>query len=185
MSFRSRRGRTRRRLPIDHNGKDGTMLQRITPCLWFDTEGEEAARFYTSIFPNSRIVGVARYGEAGPRPAGTVMTVNFELDGQSFLALNGGPEFTFSEAISFQVSCETQEEVDEYWSRLSDGGEEGPCGWLKDRFGLSWQIVPTALPRLLADPDAETSQRVMRAMLNMKKLDIAELERAAGQPVGA
>jgi predicted 3-demethylubiquinone-9 3-methyltransferase (glyoxalase superfamily) len=152
---------------------------KITPCLWFDTQGEEAATFYTSIFPNSKIVDVARYGDAGPRPAGTVMTVLFELDGQRFLALNGGPEFTFSEAVSFQVDCATQEEVDHYWDSLSDGGEEGPCGWLKDRFGLSWQIVPSALPRLLSDPDREKSQRVMAAMLGMKKIEIDELERAA------
>jgi predicted 3-demethylubiquinone-9 3-methyltransferase (glyoxalase superfamily) len=154
-------------------------MREITPCLWFDMEGEEAARFYTSAFPDSRIVEVSRYGEGGPRPAGTVMTVSFELAGQKFLALNGGPEFTFSEAVSFQVSCETQDEVDAYWSTLSEGGEEGPCGWLKDRFGLSWQIVPTRLPELLGDPDPERSQRVMTAMLGMKKIEIAELERAA------
>jgi len=155
------------------------MQQKITPCLWFDTEGEEAANFYTSIFPNSKILDVARYGSAGPRPEGTVMTVDFELDGQQFVALNGGPQFTFNEAISFQVSCESQEEVDRYWSTLSEGGEEGPCGWLKDRFGVSWQIIPTALLRLLGDPDREKSQRVMQAMLQMKKLDIADLEQAA------
>ena len=154
-------------------------MQKITPCLWFDTEGEDAARLYTSVFPNSKIVDVARYGSAGPRPEGTVMTVSFELDGQEFVALNGGPEFTFSEAISFQVSCEGQDEVDAYWSRLSEGGEEGPCGWLKDKFGVSWQIVPTALPRLLSDPDRDKSQRVMAAMLGMKKIQIDELERAA------
>ena len=154
-------------------------MQKITPCLWFDTEGEEAAHFYTSVFPNSRIVEVARYGSAGPRPEGTVMTVSFELDGQRFVALNGGPQFTFSEAISFQVDCETQEEVDAYWSALTEDGEEGPCGWLKDKFGLSWQIVPTALFELLSDPDPEKSQRVMAAMLEMKKIEIDELERAA------
>jgi predicted 3-demethylubiquinone-9 3-methyltransferase (glyoxalase superfamily) len=154
-------------------------MQKITPCLWFDTEGEDAARFYTSIFPNSRIVDVARYGSAGPRPEGTVMTVSFELNGQPFVALNGGPEFTFSEALSFQVDCEGQEEVDRYWTALSEGGEEGPCGWVKDRFGLSWQIVPTALPRLLQDPDREKSQRVMQAMLSMRKIEIDALERAA------
>jgi len=137
------------------------------------------ARLYTSVFPSSKIGRIARYGSAGPWPEGTVMTVSFELGGQEFLALNGGPEYTFSEAISFQVFCETQEEVDVYWSKLSEGGEEGPCGWLKDRFGVSWQIVPTALPRLLGDPDAERSQRVMQAMLGMKKIEIAELERAA------
>ena len=156
-------------------------MDKITPCLWFDTEGEEAARFYTSVFPNSRVIDVARYGEAGPRPEGTVMTVSFELDGRSFVALNGGPEFTFSEAISFQVSCESQDEVDTYWSTLSDGGEEGPCGWLKDKFGVSWQIVPTRLIELLGDPDAEKSQRVMRTMLSMKKIEIDALERAAAE----
>jgi predicted 3-demethylubiquinone-9 3-methyltransferase (glyoxalase superfamily) len=147
--------------------------------LWFDTEGEDAARFYTSVFPNSKIVEIARYGSAGPRPEGTVMTVVFELDGQRFLALNGGPEFTFSEAISFTVDCETQDDVDHYWNALSDGGEEGPCGWLKDKFGLSWQIVPSALPKLLQDPDREKAQRVMAAMLKMKKIEIDELEQAA------
>jgi predicted 3-demethylubiquinone-9 3-methyltransferase (glyoxalase superfamily) len=156
-------------------------MQKITPCLWFDTEGEEAARFYTSVFPNSRIIDIARYGSAGPRPEGTVMTVSFALDGQEFVALNGGPEFAFNEAISFQVSCETQEEVDAFWSKLSEGGEEGPCGWLKDKFGLSWQIVPTVLPELLGDPDREKSQRVMQAMLSMKKIEIDALERAAAQ----
>lgn len=156
-------------------------MQKITPCLWFDTEGEEAARFYTSVFPNSRIVNVARYGAAGPRPEGTVMTVDFELDGHKFVALNGGPDFTFNEAISFQVSCETQEEVDAFWSTLSEGGEEGPCGWLKDKFGVSWQIIPTALPELLGDPDTEKAQRVMQAMLSMKKIEIDALERAAAQ----
>jgi predicted 3-demethylubiquinone-9 3-methyltransferase (glyoxalase superfamily) len=162
----------------------GEAMSKLTACLWFDTEGEEAARFYTSVFPNSRIKSISHYGEAGPREAGSVMTVEFELDGQPFLALNGGPEFTFSEAISYQVSCENQEEVDRYWTTLSGGGEEGPCGWLKDRFGLSWQIVPTALPRLLSDPDREKAQRVMAAMLQMKKIEIDELERAAaGVPV--
>ena len=154
-------------------------MSAITPCLWFDTEGEEAANFYTSVFPNSKILNVSRYGEAGPRPAGTVMTVEFELDGLTFVALNGGPEFTFNEAISFQVSCRDQDEVDKFWNELSEGGEEGPCGWLKDRFGVSWQIVPTALPRLLGDPDREKSQRVMAAMLGMRKIEIDELERAA------
>jgi predicted 3-demethylubiquinone-9 3-methyltransferase (glyoxalase superfamily) len=158
-------------------------MTTITPCLWFDTEGEEAAEFYTSIFDNSRIVHVAHYGEAGPRAAGTVMTVLFELDGQRFLALNGGPEHKFNEAISLTVNCKTQEEVDRYWSRLSDGGEEGPCGWLKDRFGLSWQIVPDRLPELLTSSDAETSQRVMKAMLGMKKIDIPALEEAAAAAV--
>jgi predicted 3-demethylubiquinone-9 3-methyltransferase (glyoxalase superfamily) len=154
-------------------------LSRITPCLWFDTEGEDAATFYTSIFERSRITDVARYGSAGPRPEGMVMTVAFELDGQPFVALNGGPDFSFSEAISFQVRCESQDEVDHFWTKLAAGGEEGPCGWLKDKFGVSWQIVPTALEELLGDPDPERSQRAMQAMLGMKKLDIAELERAA------
>ena len=154
-------------------------MDKITPCLWFDTEGEEAATFYTSVFPNSRIIDVARYGDAGPRPEGMVMVVAFELDGQSFVALNGGPEFTFSEAVSFQVSCESQEEVDMYWNTLSADGEEGPCGWLKDKFGVSWQIVPTRLTELLGDPDREKSQRVMRAMLSMKKIEIDALEQAA------
>ena len=154
-------------------------MPAITPWLWFDTEGEEAAQFYTSVFPNSRILDVSRYGSAGPRPEGTVMTVSFELDGQRLAALNGGPDFSFTEAVSFQVACADQDEVDHYWNALSDGGEEGPCGWLKDRFGLSWQIVPNALPRLLGDPDPERAQRVMAAMLKMKKIEIAELERAA------
>jgi len=154
-------------------------MQKITPFLWFDTEGEEAAEFYTSVFPNSKILEIVRYGSAGPRPEGMVMTVSFELDGQKFVALNGGPDFTFNEAISFAVDCDTQDEVDTYWSKLSDGGEEGPCGWLKDRFGVSWQIVPRILTELLADPDREKSQRVMQAMLSMKKLEIEPLERAA------
>jgi predicted 3-demethylubiquinone-9 3-methyltransferase (glyoxalase superfamily) len=156
-------------------------MPTIKPFLWFDTEAEEAAEHYTSIFPNSRIVDVARYGSAGPREEGTVMTVAFELDGERFTALNGGPEYRFTEAVSFWVDCETQDEVDHYWSRLGEGGEEGPCGWLKDRFGLSWQIVPTALPKLLSDPDREKAQRVMAAMLQMRKLDIAGLERAAAE----
>jgi predicted 3-demethylubiquinone-9 3-methyltransferase (glyoxalase superfamily) len=154
-------------------------MQKLTPCLWFDTQGEEAAKFYTSIFPNSRIVETSYYGSAGPRPEGTVMTVDFELDGQHLIALNGGPQFTFSEAISFQVNCENQDEVNSYWNKLSEGGEEGPCGWLKDKFGLSWQIVPTVLPQLLSDPDREKAQRVMAAMLKMRKIEIPELERAA------
>ena len=153
-------------------------MREITPCLWFDMEGEEAARFYTSAFPDSRIVEVSRYGEGGPRPAGTVMTVSFELAGQKFLALNGGPEFTFSEAVSFQVSCETQDEVDAYWSTLSEGGEEGPCGWLKDRYGLSWQVVPTVLNEMLQDRDPEKAKRAMATMLTMKKFDIAALKNA-------
>jgi predicted 3-demethylubiquinone-9 3-methyltransferase (glyoxalase superfamily) len=154
-------------------------MPKITPCLWFDDQAEDAATFYTSVFPRSRIVDVDRYGDAGPRPAGMVMIVTFELDGQLFTALNGGPEFTIDEAISFEVSCETQEEVDHYWSKLSEGGQEGPCGWLKDKFGVSWQIVPNALPRLLRDSDRQKSQRVMKAMLGMKKIEIDELEKAA------
>jgi predicted 3-demethylubiquinone-9 3-methyltransferase (glyoxalase superfamily) len=163
---------------VTSDGKDEAMKQ-ITPCLWFDTDGEEAANFYTSVFPSSRILSISRYGSAGPRPEGTVMTVDFELDGLKFLALNGGPDFTFNEAISFQVFCENQDEVDHYWSALSEGGEEGPCGWLKDRFGVSWQVVPTRLTELLTESDGPTSQRVMQAMLGMRKMDIAELERAA------
>ena len=154
-------------------------MPKITPCLWFDTQGEEAAEFYTSIFPNSRIVDVARYGEAGPRDAGTVMVVKFELDGQEFVALNGGPEFTFDEAISFQIDCADQEEVDRYSEALTDGGEQGPCGWVKDRFGLSWQVVPARLIELLADPDEAKAQRAMAAMLEMRKIDIAGVEAAA------
>ena len=154
-------------------------MPKITPCLWFDTRGEEAAEFYTSIFPNSRIVDVARYGEAGPRDAGTVMVVKFELDGQELVALNGGPEFTFDEAISFQIDCADQEEVDRYSEALTDGGEQGPCGWVKDRFGLSWQVVPARLIELLGDPDEAKAQRAMAAMLEMRKIDIAGVEAAA------
>ena len=153
-------------------------MQKITPCLWFDTEAEEAASFYTSIFRNSRIVNVSHYGEAGPRPAGMVLTVDFELDGQAFIALNGGPEFKFNEALSLQINCETQDEVDEFWTRLSEGGEEGPCGWLKDRYGVSWQVTPTVLDELINDPDPERSRRAMEAMLKMGKIDIAEIQRA-------
>jgi predicted 3-demethylubiquinone-9 3-methyltransferase (glyoxalase superfamily) len=159
-------------------------VQRITPCLWFDNQGEEAAKFYTGIFRNSRIVNIARYGEAGReihgRPAGSVMTVAFELDGQRFTALNGGPIFKFSEAISFQVDCETQEEVDYYWDRLSEGGDEKAqqCGWLKDKYGLSWQVVPRVLIEMMSDPDPAKSGRAMTAMLQMKKIDIAGLKRA-------
>jgi predicted 3-demethylubiquinone-9 3-methyltransferase (glyoxalase superfamily) len=156
-------------------------MPALTPMLWFDTEAEQAAELYTSVFPGSKIVEVTRYGSAGPRAEGMVMTVAFELDGQSFVALNGGSDFTFSEAISFVVHCETQEEVDTYWEALSDGGEKGPCGWLKDRFGVSWQITPTVLPRLLADPDTQKAQRVMAAMLEMGKIDVAALEQAAEQ----
>ena len=153
-------------------------IQKITPFLWFDHQAEQAAEFYTSIFPSSKVTKVVRYGEAGPGPAGSAMTVAFELEGQAFVALNGGPHFQFSEAISFVVNCQTQEEVDRYWDQLSAGGTPVQCGWLKDKFGLSWQIVPTALPELLGDPDPRKSQRVMKAMMTMKKLDIAALEQA-------
>ena len=158
--------------------------QRITPCLWFADEGEEAARYYIEIFPNSRITTITRYGTAGfethRRPAGSVMTVEFELDGQPFTALNGGPAFTFNEAVSFQVSCATQEEIDYYWEKLGAGGDPKAqqCGWLKDRFGLSWQIIPSGMEELFADPESPGAQRTMEAMLQMKKLDIAELHRA-------
>ena len=157
------------------------MQQKITPNLWFDTEAEEAASFYTSVFKNSRIVQVAHYTEAGPREAGMVMTVEFELDGQRFVAINGGPQFTFSEAVSLQVNCENQDDVDYYWERLSDGGEEGPCGWLKDKYGLSWQVVPGGMNETLNDPDQGRAERAMKAMLGMKKIDIAALQAAAGQ----
>lgn len=157
-------------------------MQKITPCLWFDDQAEEAARFYTSVFPESRILKVSRYGEAGfevhGRPAGTVMTVEFELQGQKFTALNGGPHFKFTEAVSMVVDCADQREVDRYWSALSEGGEEGPCGWLKDRYGLSWQVVPRALPEMLNSEDADRAGRVMEAMLRMKKIDIETLEKA-------
>lgn len=156
-------------------------MQKITPCLWFDTEGEEAATFYTSVFKNSRILSISRFGEAGPRPAGSVMTVSFEIDGQEFVALNGGPDFTFNEAVSFQVGCDSQEELDEHWGRLTEGGEEGQCGWLKDRYGVSWQIIPSALGEVLGDPDPERSQRAMTALMGMKRIDIEALRRAAAQ----
>src|SRR6185312_8654062 len=147
----------------------GDAMPKPTPCLWFDTDGEDAARFYTSLFPNSRILEISHYGDANPSRAGQVMVVRFELDGQTFMALNGGPQYTFSEAVSFSIDCADQAEVDRYWEALTDGGEEGPCGWLKDRFGLSWQVVPTRLVELLGDPDADRAQRVMRAMMSMRK----------------
>jgi predicted 3-demethylubiquinone-9 3-methyltransferase (glyoxalase superfamily) len=162
------------------------VTQKIAPCLWFDDQAEEAARFYTGIFKNSRIVTVSRYGEAGHevhgRPAGSIMTVAFVLDGQAFTALNGGPVFTLNEAISFQANCETQEEVDYYWEKLSAGGDvkAQQCGWLKDRYGVSWQVVPRALVEMITDSDSKKSGRVMEAMLRMKKLDISELKRAYG-----
>ena len=150
-------------------------MQKIVPFLWFDTQAEEAAEFYTSIFPDSKITNVARYGDAGPGPKGSAMTVAFELNGQEFVALNGGPQYQFSEAISMYVSCDSQEEVDDYWAKLTEGGEEGPCAWLKDRYGVSWQIVPTRLTELLGDPDPEVSQRAMKNMMTMSKIDIAGL----------
>jgi len=159
-------------------------VQKITPCLWFDQQAEEAARFYTSIFKNSRIGNISHYGEAGREihgmPAGTVLTVDFELEGQSFTALNGGPMFKFNEAISFQVHCETQQELDYYWDKLSEGGDQKAqqCGWLKDKYGASWQVVPAVLPKLLMDPDPKKSQRTMQALLQMKKLDIEKLKQA-------
>jgi predicted 3-demethylubiquinone-9 3-methyltransferase (glyoxalase superfamily) len=154
-------------------------MPQITPNLWFDGQAEEAADFYVSVFPNSRIVHVARYTEAGPGEPGTAMTVELELDGQRFVGINGGPQFTFDEAVSFQISCQDQEEVDHYWDRLSDGGSEGPCGWLKDRYGLSWQVVPTGMEELFSDPDPTRAERAMKAMLGMSKLDIAALRSAA------
>ena len=153
-------------------------MQKITPFLWFDQQAEEAMNFYVSIFPNSRVLGLHRYGEAGPGPAGSVMTASFILDGQEFVALNGGPTFRFTPAVSFVVNCRTQEEVDRMWALLGAGGREDQCGWLTDKFGLSWQVVPTALPELLGDPDPAKSARVMQAMLQMKKIDIAALQRA-------
>ena len=153
-------------------------MQKITPFLWFDNNAEEAANFYVSVFKNSKLLNVARYGDAGPGPKGSVMTAEFELDGQEFVALNGGPRFKFTEAISFVVNCETQEEVDYYWERLSEGGEKSHCGWLKDKFGLWWQVVPTILNKLIADKDPEKSKRVMEAMLKMRKIDIEPLQRA-------
>lgn len=158
-------------------------MQKITPFLWFDDNAKDAAEFYTSIFPNSQIVSTSCYGEAGPGRAGTVMTVNFQLAGQEFIALNGGPMYKFTEAISFSVSCETQEEVDEFWEKLSDGGEKGPCGWLKDKYGLSWQIVPSVLEEMLNDPDPVRAQSAMKAMLQMSKIDIGRLEQAREQAV--
>ncbi len=162
-------------------------MQKITPCLWFDNQAEEAAKFYASIFKKSKIGNITRYSKAGfeihGRPAGTVLTVEFQLEGQEFVALNGGPVFKFNEAISFQVHCKTQEEIDYYWEKLSEGGDEKAqqCGWLKDKFGLSWQIVPTVLAKMLRDKDARRSERVMKALLQMKKIDIEGLKKAYGQ----
>lgn len=154
-------------------------MEKLNPCLWFDTQAEDAAEFYTEVFPNSKIVEISRYSENMHKPAGEVLTVAFDLDGQRFVALNGGPEFTFNEAVSFQINCADQAEVDAYWEKLTDGGEPGPCGWLKDRFGVSWQVVPTEMTELLQDPDPARAARATQAMLSMGKLDIAAIRRAA------
>jgi predicted 3-demethylubiquinone-9 3-methyltransferase (glyoxalase superfamily) len=158
---------------------EGRIMQQLTPCLWFDTEGEEAATFYTSVFKNSRIVSVSHFGEGGPRPAGSVMTVSFELNGQPFSVLNAGPGHPFTDAISFQVPCDSQDEVDDYWSRLSEGGEEGPCGWVKDKYGVSWQVFPTEMGAWLGNPDPDKAARAMQAMLSMSKIDLAAIRQAA------
>jgi predicted 3-demethylubiquinone-9 3-methyltransferase (glyoxalase superfamily) len=158
-----------------------TAMPEITPNLWFDTRAEEAAEFYVSVFPNSKITDVSRYGEAGPREAGMVLTVNFVLDGQAFTAINGGPEFTFDEAISFLVNCADQDEVDYYWDKLTEGGQEVQCGWLKDKYGLSWQVVPVGMEEMLNDPDSVRSQRAMKAMLGMKKIDLAAIQASADE----
>jgi len=159
----------------------GKVMPKITPSLWFDTQAVEAAEFYTSLFKNSQILTVSHYGAAGPRPEGMVMTVNFELDGQEFIALNGGPDFTFNEALSLQVNCRSQDEVDHFWDGLCEGGEEGPCGWLKDKYGVSWQVVPTVLDELVTAPNAAKSQAAMKAMMGMGKLDIGALQAAYDQ----
>jgi predicted 3-demethylubiquinone-9 3-methyltransferase (glyoxalase superfamily) len=164
-----------------YKAKIEVYMQKITPFLWFDGKAEEAMNFYVSIFKNSKIVNVTRYGEAGPGPKGTVMSATFQLDGQEFFALNGGPQFTFSPAISFFVNCQTQQEVDELWEKLSEGGEKLRCGWLKDKYGLSWQVIPSALGEMLQDKDAQKSKRVMQAMLQMDKIDIKRLKQAYGQ----
>jgi predicted 3-demethylubiquinone-9 3-methyltransferase (glyoxalase superfamily) len=154
------------------------LKQKITPMLWFNDQAEAAANFYISVFNNSKILDVARYGEAGPGPEGSVMVVSFQLDGQEFTALNGGPQFTFSEAISFVIDCQTQDDVDYFWEKLTDGGEPGPCGWLKDKFGLSWQVVPAIAIEMMQDKDREKANRVMQAVYQMSKIDIATLEKA-------
>jgi len=156
-------------------------MQKITPCLWFDRQAEEAARFYVSIFKNSKIGEITRYGEGAPLPKGTVLTVRFQLDGQDFLALNGGPVFKFTEAISLIVNCDTQEEIDRMWDKLSEGGQQVECGWLKDKYGLSWQIAPAVIGKMLSDPDPARGARVLQAVLKMKKLDIKKLEEAYGR----
>lgn len=161
------------------------MPQKIVPNLWFDTEAEQAAEFYVSVFKDSKILNVTHYTEAAPREAGMVMTVEFELEGQRFVGINGGPEFKFDEAVSFAIECETQEEIDYFWGRLTDGGRESQCGWLKDRFGVSWQVVPTGMEAVFSDPDKEKAERAMKAMLTMGKIDIAALRNAAeGTPAG-
>jgi predicted 3-demethylubiquinone-9 3-methyltransferase (glyoxalase superfamily) len=157
----------------------GSMSQKIIPNLWFDTEAEEAAEFYTSVFKDGRVLNKTHYTEGAPREAGMVMTVDWEVNGMRFTGINGGPNFKFNEAVSFLISCEDQDEVDYYWEKLGDGGEEGPCGWLRDRFGLSWQVVPVGMDELFADSDPERAKRAMQAMLQMRKLDIAELQAAA------
>jgi predicted 3-demethylubiquinone-9 3-methyltransferase (glyoxalase superfamily) len=168
---------------LTHEGRiaddRSTAMPRITPNLWFDTESLDAAEFYVSVFPNSEIRNVSHYGDAGPREAGMVLTVDFVLDGQEFTAINGGPEFTFDEAVSFLINCAGQDEVDHYWSKLTEGGEESQCGWLKDRFGVSWQVVPAEMGELMSDPDPARANRAMQAMLGMKKLDLAALRAAA------
>jgi predicted 3-demethylubiquinone-9 3-methyltransferase (glyoxalase superfamily) len=159
-----------------------SLTQKVTPCLWFDTQAEEAANFYTSVFANSRIKQISRYGNAGQdvhgKQAGSVMMVAFELEGQTFSALNGGPQFKFSEAISFQVMCDSQDEIDHFWEKLSDGGREGPCGWLKDKYGLSWQVVPSALPQLISQSSGDARDRIMSAVMKMKKFDLEALKQA-------
>lgn len=159
-------------------------MPTITPNLWFDMQAEQAAAFYISVFPNSRVVSVARYPEGGPGPAGEVMVVEFELDGQRVVAINGGPQFPFTEAVSLEITCETQDEIDYYWERLTDGGEEGQCGWLKDRYGLSWQVTPTGMDEVFSDADPSRAARAMQAMLSMRKLDMVELQRAADGVTG-
>jgi predicted 3-demethylubiquinone-9 3-methyltransferase (glyoxalase superfamily) len=156
-------------------------MPTITPNLWFDDQGQEAAEFYVSVFPNSKVTDITYYGEAGPGPAGTVLTVEFLLDGQPFIAINGGPMFTFDEAVSFMVECADQDEVDYYWDKLVDGGQESQCGWLKDRYGLSWQVCPAGMAEILNQPDQERAQRAMKAMLGMRKIDVAALQAAADE----
>ncbi len=185
----STRGRVRRTVqvakePERQRREQSDETQKITPFLWFDTQAEAAAKFYTSVFRNSKIESITRYGRAGPRPEGTVMTVAFEIEGQAFVALNGGPEFTFTPAISFLVDCKSQDEVDVLWGRLSEGGEPNVCGWVKDKFGVSWQIVPSVLSELLQDKDPVKANGVMEAMLKMTKIDIAGLKRAYAHAKG-